>query len=177
MSHIHRFSSLQKLLALTILTLFFMAPWSVIAESFSGEVVDVLDGDTIMVMHESTPIKVKLIGIDAPETKQPYGAESKQMLAELIAGETVVVAFLERDKYKRTIGKVIFKGQDVSYLQIQHGMAWFYKQHQKTQDPEDRLMYAHTEKLARKLKIGLWADKWPQAPWAFRKKAEAQRKK
>ncbi|WP_051525339.1 thermonuclease family protein [Methylobacillus glycogenes] len=176
MRHIRRPASLQALLALTSVVLLLSLPLDVMAESFSGKVIEVVDGDTIIVLDEPHQHKVKLLGIDAPENRQPYGPESQAMLAELIAGETVVVAFTERDKQKRLIGKVIFKGQDVSYLQLQHGMAWSYQHHQKLQEAEDRSLYVHTEKLARKLKIGLWADKWPQAPWAFRKKAEIQRK-
>lgn len=147
------------------------------AETLSGEVINVADGDTITIQDGNEQHKIRLLGIDAPEAKQPYGAKSQETLAELIAGETVVVDFSKRDKAKQILGKVIYKGQDVNLRQIQHGMAWHYKYHEKDQEHEDRALYAHTAKLARKLKVGLWADKWPQAPWAYRKQVEAKRKK
>jgi endonuclease YncB( thermonuclease family) len=38
------------------------------ADDFSGKVVGVHDGDTITVLRDRTPVKVRLFGIDCPET-------------------------------------------------------------------------------------------------------------
>ena len=45
---------------------------SQVGEVFSGEVVGVTDGDTVRVMRDRTPVRVRLDGIDAPETRQPF---------------------------------------------------------------------------------------------------------
>ncbi|MBL8506713.1 MAG: hypothetical protein JNJ51_10185, partial [Methylobacillus glycogenes] len=68
---------MQALLALTSVVLLLALPLDVMAESFSGKVIDVVDGDTIIVLDEPHQHKVKLLGIDAPENRQPYGPESQ----------------------------------------------------------------------------------------------------
>jgi endonuclease YncB( thermonuclease family) len=51
------------------------------AETISGRVVGVADGDSITVLDTSmTQHKVRLAGIDAPERSQPFGQRSKHPL-------------------------------------------------------------------------------------------------
>lgn len=55
------------------------------AETFSGKVVRVSDGDTVTVLfEEKTPIRVRIMGIDAPEKKQAFGERSKQAMLDCI---------------------------------------------------------------------------------------------
>ncbi|HQH28791.1 MAG TPA: thermonuclease family protein, partial [Oligoflexia bacterium] len=67
---------------------FFAASWCgpVFAESFSGEVVGVVDGDTIFVMLEGRTNKVRLWGIDCPETGQAFGKRAKQFTSSKVFG-------------------------------------------------------------------------------------------
>jgi micrococcal nuclease len=51
---------------------------SVHAGGFSGPVVSVLDGDTIEVLHNQHPERIRLSGIDCPEKGQAYGQRAKQ---------------------------------------------------------------------------------------------------
>ena len=48
-----------------------------------GPVVGVLDGDTIDVLVERQPVRVRLAQIDAPEKRQAFGTRSRQTLANL----------------------------------------------------------------------------------------------
>ena len=57
---------------LPILLLICSFPFSV-ASGFSGEVVGILDGDTIEVLHNGKAHHIRLYGIDCPEKKQPFG--------------------------------------------------------------------------------------------------------
>lgn len=67
-----------------------------------GVVVRVVDGDTLVVTLDGREHKVRLIGIDTPETKKPdtpvqcYGPEASQRLSQLLPVGTAVR--LERDK-------------------------------------------------------------------------------
>lgn len=126
------------------------------AATITGRVVKVSDGDTITVLEDTTQHKIRLMGIDAPEKAQPFGDKSKQALADAIAGKTVEVDYNKRDKYKRAVGKVIFRGQDMNLRQIELGMAWHYKQYEREQEVEDRSKYAQAEYLAQRDKVGLW---------------------
>ena len=72
----------------------------------TGKVVKVTDGDTIHVLSEGARIKVRLTGIDAPESNQPYGKASRKHLASLLAGKEVFVESSKTDRYGRTLGKI-----------------------------------------------------------------------
>ncbi|MGY1490699.1 thermonuclease family protein [Methylobacillus pratensis] len=144
------------------------------ADTITGKVVSVADGDTITVLSGTTSHKIRLMGIDAPEKKQAYGNKSKDYLAQAIAGKQVTVDYNKRDRYQRIIGKVIYQGQDINLRQVQLGMAWHYKQYEREQDVEDRSRYAQAEYLAQRDKLGLWAEK-AVPPWEFRKARKASK--
>jgi len=140
------------------------------AETITCRVVGVADGDTITVLDaRKVQHKIRLAGIDAPEKKQPFGNRSKESLSQLAFGKTVDVETIKRDRYGRQIGKVLVNGQDVNLLQVERGMAWFYRQYQREQSPNDRRLYEAAEDAAKAKKRGLWQDSAPVAPWEFRR--------
>jgi endonuclease YncB( thermonuclease family) len=59
------------------------------AADFTGPVVSVLDGDTIEVLHNQRPERVRLMGIDCPEKGQAYGKKAKQAASALVFGKQV----------------------------------------------------------------------------------------
>jgi endonuclease YncB( thermonuclease family) len=65
---------------------------------FTGEVVGVIDGDTIDVMHNGWSERVRLHGIDAPEKSQAYGRASKRAASDLSFGEEVTIQEHGRDR-------------------------------------------------------------------------------
>ncbi len=141
------------------------------AETITGRVVGVADGDTITVLDgDKVQHKIRLAGIDAPEKKQPFGNRSKESLSELAFDKTVAVETTKRDKYGRQIGKVLVNGRDVNLVQVERGMAWFYRQYQREQSPNDQRLYEAAEDAARANKRGLWRDAAPVPPWEFRQK-------
>lgn len=143
---------------------------SVSAETVSGRVVGIADGDTVTVLDSSnTQWKIRLMGIDAPEKKMPFGQKSKEHLSDLVFNKQVTVDYSKRDKYGRTVGKIIIDGVDANLEQVRAGMAWHYKQYQKEQSPEERVSYADAEEQARAGRIGLWVDTDPVPPWDWRK--------
>lgn len=130
--------------------------------ALSGKVVSIHDGDTITILQGKQQIKVRLFGIDAPELEQPYGKKSKQFLANLIAGEVVEVEPKGKDRYKRTLGIIYFKGQDINAQMVLNGYAWAYVKYSR--------IYVNQEKLARENKRGLWQSSNPTPPWVWRKR-------
>ncbi len=140
------------------------------AETITGRVVGVADGDTITVLDANkVQHKIRLSGIDAPEKKQPFGNRSKESLSELAFDRTVNVETSKRDRYGRQIGKVLINGRDVNLVQVERGMAWFYRKYQRDQSPNDRRLYEAAEDAARAGKRGLWRDADPVPPWEFRR--------
>ena len=140
------------------------------AATLQGKVVGVADGDTITVLDATnTQHKIRLQGIDAPEKAQAFGQKSKQSLHQLVHSKQVTVDFDKKDKYGRTVGKVVLNGTDICLEQIKLGMAWHYKQYASEQTTVDREIYAKAELAARSDAIGLWKDKNSMPPWDFRK--------
>ena len=136
----------------------------------SGSVVGVTDGDTIKVLDASRDIhKVRLTGIDAPEKDQPFGRESAQHLSAMIAGRGVFVESTGKDKYGRTLGKVLVDGRDMNLEQVKAGYAWWDSHPAGDQPTADRVAYKRAEDKARAEKIGLWSKPDPVNPYVWRK--------
>lgn len=135
-------------------------PW----QSLNVKVVGVHDGDTITVLTPSKEtIKVRLLGIDAPEKRQAFGEKATQALASLVFGKDVTVSFKERDRYGRILGLIkLSDGSSVDNQMLSLGYAWHYRHYSKDA-AQDEL-----EQKAREQKLGLWADAHPIAPWNFR---------
>lgn len=110
---------------------------SVQAEEFIGRVVGITDGDTLTVLDTShQQYKIRLMGIDAPERKQPFGERAGQNLAQLAFAKEITVQWRKKHR-KRLIGKVLVNGVDVSLEQIKDGMAWWYEAYRKDQTERD----------------------------------------
>ena len=140
------------------------------ADTLTGKVVKVTDGDSITVL-DNTNIqhRIRLQGIDAPEKGQPYGNASRKHLASLVAGKTVTVKWDKRDRYGRIVRFVIVGGQDVNLAQVKAGMAWFYRYYQKELSRENRKLYAKAEDQVRSERLGLWRENNPNPPWEHRR--------
>jgi len=77
-------------------------------------VTRIIDGDTIEVSLQGKTEKVRLIGVDTPETKhpdkpvQPYGPEAANYTEKQLAGEKIFLEkdVSERDKYGRLLAYV-----------------------------------------------------------------------
>ena len=75
---------MKPAISLLLLLLF---PFGVFADTLNGKVVKITDGDTLVVLDASRQQhKIRLAGIDAPETNQPFGKRSKEALSALVAG-------------------------------------------------------------------------------------------
>jgi len=155
---------LPRFRLLLSLALFLLLAARAGAESFSGKVVGVTDGDTISVMRDGEAVKVRLSGIDCPEKKQAYGERAKQFASDLAFGKTVSVSYSKKDRYGRILGEVLLpSGKVLNEELVRAGYAWHYTQYSK-----DRTL-AELEEEARKARRGLWQERDPVAPWEFRK--------
>lgn len=133
------------------------------AGEWSGKVVGVTDGDTLAVMQAGRAVKVRLVEIDAPESRQDFGQRSKQSLAELCAGKAATVRDQGQDRYGRVLGRVFCDGADANAEQVRRGMAWWYVRYGKD------LALKRAEAEARGDRRGLWAAPDPVPPWEFRR--------
>lgn len=133
---------------------------------FSGRVVRVIDGDTVSVLSGNKMYRVRLNGIDAPESKQAYGQRSKQSLIALAAQKNVLVISNKQDRYGRYLGTIMNGNLNINAEQVKNGMAWAYRFHGRALD---EAMLA-LERKAYSTGVGLWADPNPIEPWKWRRK-------
>jgi micrococcal nuclease len=161
----------QLVVAIVPVLLFVASPPTYSAEDpFTGLVVRVVDGDMIHVQRDGESVKVRLEGIDAPETGQEYGPRARAALMKKILAKTVTVKPTGADKYGRTLADVWIDNRNINLELVREGCAWHFKKYSK--DPA----LAAAEEVAREQRRGLWADANPQAPWDWRK-AEKERRK
>jgi len=74
--------------------------------------IKVIDGDTLDVWTGEKIERIRLIGVDTPETKDPrrkvqrFGKESSTFLRKTIKGKTLRLERVEKDAYTRTLAFV-----------------------------------------------------------------------
>ena len=139
-----------------------------LAEDFRAKVIRIVDGDTIEVMGDGRPRRVRFAGIDAPERKQAFGSRARQFVGQQVFGKTVTVRSVGVDAYRRILGEVILPdGRSLNQELVANGLAWHYKRFSA-----DRRL-ARLEDDARAARRGLWSDRNPIPPWEFRRLGSA----
>ncbi len=139
------------------LVLLFLVGWS--AEQ-SKHVDYVVDGDTFVLQ---TGEKVRLIGVDCPESQDPnkpveyWAGEATAYLAKLIGDKTVRLEYGDEraDKYGRLLCYVRVDDTVLVNLEIiknGYGMAYLRFAHPREQE------FLEAELTARRQAIGMWAS-------------------
>jgi len=133
------------------------------AQTFTGEVVGVKDGDTVEIMRGGRAVTVRLHGIDTPESGQPFGTRAKQYTATQVFGEQATVRVVDTDRYGRLVGVVTNGGAELNASLVRVGLAWWYERYA----PDDgRLRRLQVQ--ARSSDRGLWSRPSPVPPWDWR---------
>ena len=136
-------------------------------EATAGEIAGnpiITDGDTIKIMNK----RIRLHGIDAPESKQlckknykeyKCGIEAADELTKKINKNQVRCKVQDRlDRYKRYIGVCFVEGINLNQWMVRNGHAVAYRRYSKD--------YIKDEDYAKKNKLGLWSgdfikpEKW-----------------
>ncbi|WP_103028239.1 thermonuclease family protein [Salinibacter altiplanensis] len=136
-------------------------------DSLTLRVVGVTDGDTFTAAGSGgDTITVRVWGIDAPESSQPYGNAATKVARELIGGELVRVYVQDTGPYGRHIARVqaTHDGEEVGLAQSLaiSGLAW----HSRRYDTSKALM--QHEKQARDEGVNVWSQANPTPPWDHR---------
>lgn len=134
------------------------------------------DGDTCKLQaSDSTLVKVRLVGIDAPEFKhskkgetQPIAAESKEFINKLIVGKSVTLRKISTDIYKRELGEIFIGDTNVNIAMIKAGYAEKYQG--RLPSEVDAQAYSDAEDLAKKEKKGIWSLQNYESPKTYRKR-------
>lgn len=127
------------------------------------EVIRVVDGDTFVVKYNGENEKVRLIGIDTPESVHPdeeknteFGDNVSSYTKEMLTGKKVQLEFdvEQRDQYGRLLAYVYINGQMYNKILLEKGYAKL-----ATYPPNVKYVDEFTvlQKEARENKVGLWA--------------------
>lgn len=132
-----------------------------------AQVVRVVDGDTISVTIDSKNTKVRLIGINTPETVDPrrgvecFGKDASNKVKEILKkGDVVYIqtddSQQKYDSFGRLLGYVYTeKGILLNYLLVAEGYAHEYTYKYPYMFSRE---FKEAERNARDQKRGLWAD-------------------
>ncbi|KAK9683668.1 hypothetical protein RND81_10G157700 [Saponaria officinalis] len=107
--------------------------------------------------------RIRLRGIDAPESSMPYGKQAKEELANLLQGKCLRVLVYGDDRYGRCVADIYCNGVFAQEVMLKKGLAWHYAAYDR------RAELANWEKEARAKRVGLWASRNPEEPWEWRK--------
>jgi len=132
--------------------------------AWEAKVLEVLDGDTIVVLKNGKQIVVRLASIDCPEIGQPHNIAARKFTDKWVAGKSVTVWPTDTDQEGRTVAFVFIGKTDLNKELLKAGLAWHHKAHAR--DPE----FAKLEFDAKAKKVGLWAEPNPVPPWEWGKK-------
>ena len=137
--------------------------------SFSEKIIEgkakIIDGDTIHIGKN----KIRLHGIDAPETNQTCtyenkiwncGIQSTIALEKFVLEKKVNCKIIDVDRYKRFVGICFANKININQYMVQNGWAIAYRYYS--------LDFIDDEEIAKKNKIGIWKGKF-QEPYLFRK--------
>jgi endonuclease YncB( thermonuclease family) len=130
-------------------------------DDFSGRVVTVVDGDTIGVLRDGREVRIRLDGIDAPESGQDFWQQAKQFMSDAAFDKIVAVSGHEIDRYGRLIARVTADGRDLSVAAVEAGFAWHFVRY--SHDP----VLAAAETNAQMRRIGLWSQPNAIPPWDY----------
>lgn len=151
---------------LTLATLLAAAPSArAAAREVNGVITHVTDGDSAWLQPAGggAPVELRLLGIDAPESCQAWGAEAARALSELVLQRQVRVETVGQDSYGRTLGTVYLDGRNINKTLVQEGNAW------STRSRYDQGPYVADERMAKALGRGLNAAGGAVMPKEFRR--------
>ena len=141
------------------------------ASTLTGKVIEINDGDEITIFNMNRPVRIRLVGIDAPEKDQAFGEVAKQHLADLVFDKFVFVEYTGIGLHTDLIGRVLLNGADINAQMIRDGAAWYAPQLSHLSDAQQEI-YSKSEEAARNEKRGLWQVDGAVAPWEFVKARE-----
>ena len=150
-----------------------------------GTVTRVYDGDTIqLTTPNQTILRVRLYGIDAPETPktdyrtggmnipgQSHGKESARALKNKIFGNRVNLDIIEVDQYRRMVGVIRLENRNINLEMLREGYADCYIEYLRY---PYRKPFLDACREARSAKRGIWSLPEYERPQEFRRRFKVQ---
>jgi len=143
---------------------FLASPAVTLAADFAGQAT-VIDGDTIEIHGQ----RIRLFGIDAPESRQTCeaageiyrcGQQAALALSDFTGRQVVSCEDRGRDRYGRVVAVCSAGGEDLGAWLVSNGLALAFRRYS--------VDYVDQEQAAQSGRRGLWAGEFV-APWDWRR--------
>ena len=125
-------------------------------QNYNMTVTDVIDGDTFYLGNGD---KIRMLGINTPESGRPYSEEATDFLTNMILGKEVTLVNDSKnddsDSYGRLLSHVYINDTLVNYEIIKAGLAFWYPYTSGTDMDE---MYEEAQQYASNNTLGLWTE-------------------
>lgn len=148
---------------ITSVLFFILISASVVAQTFTGKVVNIIDGNTFEIIDDYDEMtKFMLSEVDCPELGQELSEEARAFSEKLILKKKVEVTVKGKDMWGNKLVVIKLKNGDVLHeMLIEEGLAWASKK----AEPK----VAELEDKAKVDKKGIWAMTEPTPPWIYRR--------
>lgn len=135
----------------------------------------VFDGDSLLIKKsgESKWRDVRLLGIDAPEKGQDYANEATAFLRRSVRNKQLRIEVLKKDVHGRELVTIFVDDTDINLQLLEAGYAWFNRPFGYELRRRMRNIYKDAANEAKRLRLGLWVDNQPVAPWTFRRQSRS----
>ena len=125
-----------------------------IGRPITATVTRISDGDTFDVVPsgERRALRIRLFGVDAPESGEAFSNVARNRVRVLIFGKEVRVTGVSVDTYGRLVARVALESGDLATHLLREGLACHYRRY------SDDAKYADAERAARAAGAGFWAS-------------------
>lgn len=157
--------TMTKLLQLIVIGLVLLPGLSL---AFQARCINIADGDTVTVLtDDKKQIKIRLYGIDSPESGQPFGANAKRQMADMCGNRDVEIREMDTDRYGRMVALItpVSGGPSLNEVMVSSGLAWVYTKYCTIDLCQ---AWRNLEEDAKTRRAGLWAEN-AIPPWEWRR--------
>ena len=138
--------------------------------SMHGKVVAYTSGTAFALLDSEDKLRrVKLTGIDAPERRQRFATQARQLASEWLGRSAIHIRIDGIGKDGRAHGRVEIDGRDVGLTMITAGLAWCDPSDLPMLPAQARERYNEACSQAKNGRQGIWRDANPVPPWEYRK--------
>ena len=134
----------------------------IVPKGHQFKVTRVFDGDTVQVEGSGLSFKIRLVGIDSPETgrkkqkSQPYSLQAKEKLTRLTHKKNIFVKQYGTGSYNRVLAEVFVNTTNINLEMLRSGLAEVYKG--KPAKGLDTKAYFQAQQAAKRSTKGMWSQ-------------------